>query len=380
MRHFILVATTNDFLANQLELFLGGECNLRHVKNRNDFLDLALKEEPAICIIDEEFPDSNGYDLCGKIKGEYNKEQVICMYLASNPAQYDQGRANLVMLDEFVIKPLEERAFKEKINRLLEGKSGSGSGSNPIGIDVDYVNSRVLDVEIPLEEQGGEDFIESSESQYRHDIPNVDVGRFRALNPETSEDEVLQEKNENAIYHGVDENDEGPTGDDDEPEDEIPFIASPNIDMLPDFDKSGAENTDNKSPQYSDPVAQFLNGAVTVDEEKHEEASESNTVSENGQSQEKEIMDEVDAVLSDKDLLELARSMIAQRIGTISDDDIERIITETVESKLSTALSAMSPKIHQAIRKAVSNELKKHLASEVESAVSKVNDKGDREI
>lgn len=324
MRHNVLVVTTDVNLVNQVMAFVGGQCNVKEVKTRKEAMQAALREEPVMCIVDDNVPELNGYELCGTVKMEYRKEHIGFLLLGRNINQFDDRKARLVGVDAFFVKPMERIRFVGKLQEFKDRYEMTRKSSNTGGNALNTDNKNVI--EINLEDFGDDD-----------DNPFISTSvQFSQSLQEDSSDRA-HGSSEGAIYHGIEGN-----GDSDS--DEIAPLATLKPETQNDFGNG-------------DPVQDFIASGDDSNE----------SVSKTVETQKKTS----GGLLSDeKEIAEAVYAVIREKTEFLSEERVERIVVETVAKRLAKALSALSPRILKAVRAAVEREVQKQLEPEVAKAVS----------
>lgn len=323
MRYNVLVITTDANLVNQIMAHVGGQCNIKDVKTRKAALQCALREEPVMCVVDDNVPDLNGYELCGTVKTEYRKEHIGFLLLGKNISQFDDRKARLVGVDAFFVKPIERKRFIGKLQEFQDRYEMLRKSAN-IGGNALNANGPNM-IEINLDDFGNDD---------KSPFVSTSVQFSQSL----QEDSVVSEgdnESDGTIYHGLGEPN-------DEESSEISHLTS----LKP---ETGLDSS-------NDPVQ----GLKTNKDDKIESISISVA---------KDLAQSKNNVLDQQDITRIIYEIIGEKTEFLTEERIEKIVIETVAKRLTIALSALSPRILKAVRTAVEREVQKHLEPEVKQAM-----------
>jgi len=114
----LLAIDDSKTMRKVLEITFAGE-NYRTVLSNNvsDGLAKLRSEHPTIVLLDAILGDSNGYEICQRIKGEAPGVGVIMLSSKQHP--YDRTRGSAVGADDFIDKPFDTQALIDKVGALV---------------------------------------------------------------------------------------------------------------------------------------------------------------------------------------------------------------------------------------------------------------------
>jgi CheY-like chemotaxis protein len=114
----LLAIDDSKTMRKVIEITFAGE-NYRTVisPNASDALAKLRSERPAIVLLDAILGDSNGYEICQRIKAEAPSVGVIILSSKQHP--YDRTRGTAAGADDFIDKPFDTQAMIDKVAGLL---------------------------------------------------------------------------------------------------------------------------------------------------------------------------------------------------------------------------------------------------------------------
>jgi DNA-binding response OmpR family regulator len=115
----LLAIDDSKTMRKVLEITFAGE-NYRTVlsESASDALAKLRSERPALVILDAILGDSNGYEICQKIKAEAPGVGVIILSSKQHP--YDRTRGSAAGADDFIDKPFDTQALIDKVGALVQ--------------------------------------------------------------------------------------------------------------------------------------------------------------------------------------------------------------------------------------------------------------------
>ena len=107
-------------------------------ENGQKALEWLSKHTPTLVISDIVMPEMNGFELCEKIKYDKLIENVPVILLTSlsDPEEVIEGLS--CGADSFITKPYNNEYLISNIKKLLSEKASTKSGSNRVGIEINY--------------------------------------------------------------------------------------------------------------------------------------------------------------------------------------------------------------------------------------------------
>jgi CheY-like chemotaxis protein len=115
----LLAIDDSKTMRKVLEITFAGE-DYRTVlsESASDALAKLRSEHPAVVLLDAILGDTNGYDLCQRIKAE--APQVGVIILSSKQHPYDRAKGATVGADDFIDKPFDTQALIDKTAALVQ--------------------------------------------------------------------------------------------------------------------------------------------------------------------------------------------------------------------------------------------------------------------
>jgi len=137
----ILLAEDDRHLAGAVRLWLeSGGFEVEHVESGKQALEVIGKEPWSVVISDIELPEASGLELAQTLK-ERSAETPLLIMTAHERLDY-AVEALRRKADDFVVKPLEEDDFVERVRRLSEtappggGRSVLAVGAHPDDVEI----------------------------------------------------------------------------------------------------------------------------------------------------------------------------------------------------------------------------------------------------
>jgi CheY-like chemotaxis protein len=89
-------------------------------------IQLAQAERPNLVLMDVELPGMTGYEATRRLKATPATASIPVLVLTSHAMRGEVAEAREVGCDAYLAKPLDTRAFREALRRLLPRQSGAG--------------------------------------------------------------------------------------------------------------------------------------------------------------------------------------------------------------------------------------------------------------
>lgn len=127
----LLAIDDSKTMRKVLEITFAGE-NYRTVlsDSASDGLAKLRSERPSIVLLDAILGDSNGYEICQKIKAEAPGVGVIMLSSKQHP--YDRTRGSAAGADDFIDKPFDTQALIDKVGALVNRLSEQVAKPAPV--------------------------------------------------------------------------------------------------------------------------------------------------------------------------------------------------------------------------------------------------------
>jgi len=85
-------------------------------------IEMVLREEPNLVILDVMMPGCDGYEVCKKLKESPKTASTPVIFLSARFGKADIARGLKTGADEYMTKPFEIRPFVKRVRELLGEK------------------------------------------------------------------------------------------------------------------------------------------------------------------------------------------------------------------------------------------------------------------
>lgn len=86
-------------------------------------LDKLRGTNPDLVLLDIKLPKMNGYEVCRRIKSDSRLKHIPVIYASADASIRLAENVDLMMAEDFIIKPFGPEEMFEKIEAYLEGRS-----------------------------------------------------------------------------------------------------------------------------------------------------------------------------------------------------------------------------------------------------------------
>ncbi|HWR97249.1 MAG TPA: response regulator [Candidatus Methanoperedens sp.] len=97
----------------------GHDHRLLYARDGQEAVDLAVREEPDLIVMDIDLPKMNGYDAARRIKSTPGLRFTKIAAVTARTVQYSEEMARQAGCDDFITKPYRLAAIRERLTRLL---------------------------------------------------------------------------------------------------------------------------------------------------------------------------------------------------------------------------------------------------------------------
>ncbi|MFN4233900.1 MAG: response regulator transcription factor [Bacteroidia bacterium] len=94
-------------------------------------IDVALKEQPSLIILDVMMPDMDGVETCIKMREHTKLKNTLIIFLTARNEDYSQIAGFDAGADDYITKPIKPRVLISRVKALLR-RSGSTEDSESI--------------------------------------------------------------------------------------------------------------------------------------------------------------------------------------------------------------------------------------------------------
>lgn len=110
----LLEEILEDFEDHDVEILIAG--------NGVEALETILTQKPNIVYLDVMMPEMNGYEVCNKVKKEFNLTNISIIMLTAKGQEFDKKKGLEVGADMYITKPFDPDLIIQKTEELLEIK------------------------------------------------------------------------------------------------------------------------------------------------------------------------------------------------------------------------------------------------------------------
>lgn len=82
-------------------------------------VEIIKKERPELVLLDIMMPKLNGFDVCNKVKNEFNMKDVYIIMLTAKGQEFDKKRGEQVGADIYMTKPFNPDVIVEMAADIL---------------------------------------------------------------------------------------------------------------------------------------------------------------------------------------------------------------------------------------------------------------------
>ncbi|NRD20380.1 response regulator [Winogradskyella eckloniae] len=123
MKSTILIIEDNEQNMYMLSYLLeGSNYNVLKAFNGNDGIDLALKNNPKIILVDIQLPDMDGYEICLRLRISDLPKQTTIIAVTSYAMAGDREKAINAGADGYIEKPINTDTFVTEMETIYAKK------------------------------------------------------------------------------------------------------------------------------------------------------------------------------------------------------------------------------------------------------------------
>ncbi len=121
-RQTIVIVEDNEELRNYLVDHFSKENTVFAAANGKEGLELIKKKNPDIIISDVKMPVMNGYELCDKVKNDFNLSHIPFILLTANTTVDDKVKGMYAGADSYITKPFDIHYLDAVVHSLLANR------------------------------------------------------------------------------------------------------------------------------------------------------------------------------------------------------------------------------------------------------------------
>jgi CheY-like chemotaxis protein len=91
--------------------------------NGQEAIDVALQEHPDLILMDMKLPRISGYDTVRALKSQPETASIPIVALTAHAIGSERQRAMAVGCEDYIIKPIDTRAFPHRLRQYLGRES-----------------------------------------------------------------------------------------------------------------------------------------------------------------------------------------------------------------------------------------------------------------
>ena len=129
----VLLVEDNKVLRNHLKNELSAQFRVKEATNGVDGLEKIKKYFPDIIISDVMMPKMDGFELCNKVKNDFEVCHIPIILLTARSLEEDKIVGFDVGADEYLAKPFNMNVLKARVNNLLEAKKRNRERLTKVG-------------------------------------------------------------------------------------------------------------------------------------------------------------------------------------------------------------------------------------------------------
>lgn len=110
--------------------------------NSAEALELAIREQPDLIVLDIMMPEPDGITVCQQIKSNPDCSGSIVLFLTAGSSKFAREAMQKAPADDFLLKPLQPKLFTTKILSVLQ-RFGKYQPTNSDRLILDFHNLRL---------------------------------------------------------------------------------------------------------------------------------------------------------------------------------------------------------------------------------------------
>jgi signal transduction histidine kinase/DNA-binding response OmpR family regulator len=150
LSYSVLVVEDNNELRKLISKHLSKYYKVSEARDGIEGYEAACTQHPDLIVSDIMMPGMNGYEMCKKLKSDFNVNHIMIILLTAKFTNDDRYEGYLAGADSYIAKPLDLKLLKARIDSLKRQREiikekysgGIGSEFNPGGlsqVNVDFM-------------------------------------------------------------------------------------------------------------------------------------------------------------------------------------------------------------------------------------------------
>ena len=132
-RYRILVVDDEPDFRHLISMFLqrsGMPVDVETATNGPEALAAALTDPPDLVVLDVMMPETNGFDVCQRLRADPRTRAMPVLMLTSLDESVDRTRGFLAGVDDYLAKPFDRGELLARVRRILQRTYGYGDVIN----------------------------------------------------------------------------------------------------------------------------------------------------------------------------------------------------------------------------------------------------------
>src|SRR5512133_2308922 len=93
-------------------------------------LDAVATAQPAVVLLDVHLPDISGYEVCRRLRDDYDDDIAVVFLSGERTEEYDRTVGILLGADDYIVKPFGSGEFIARVRRAA-ARSNASHGDAP---------------------------------------------------------------------------------------------------------------------------------------------------------------------------------------------------------------------------------------------------------
>ena len=121
----MIIDDSEDYLS-MLKIFLEHlipGCEVFTASKGEIGIEIAIKEDPGVILLDLTMPGMNGFDVCKKLKSDVRTRDISVVFITGYSDDKTQSQAIKVGAEGFLTKPISEQELITQIRAMIKVKA-----------------------------------------------------------------------------------------------------------------------------------------------------------------------------------------------------------------------------------------------------------------
>jgi CheY-like chemotaxis protein len=117
------ILIVDDMADNRLllEALLSDSYQIQLAESGQKCLDMVSDDKPDLILLDLVMPEMDGFEVCEKLKADYNTQDIPIIFITSSTCDDEKLRAYELGADDFINKPFNHDELSAKISKVISG-------------------------------------------------------------------------------------------------------------------------------------------------------------------------------------------------------------------------------------------------------------------